>query len=146
MRGKFTVVLDTNVLLVSISSRSQFHWLFQGLLQNTFQIVITNEILTEYEEIISNKYSVPVAKNVIRTLLLLPNVAKVDVFYNWSLIRNDVDDNKFVDCAVAAGADYIVTNDRHFDVLKEIDFPTVKVVNISLFETLLHENQRSQPD
>ena len=146
MRGKFTVVLDTNVLLVSISSRSQFHWLFQGLLQNTFQIVITNEILTEYEEIISNKYSVPVAKNVIRTLLLLPNVAKVDVFYNWSLIRNDVDDNKFVDCAVAAGADYIVTNDRHFDVLKEIDFPTVNVVNISLFETLLHENQRSQPD
>lgn len=139
MKGKFKVVLDTNVLLVSISSRSQYHWLFQGLLQNEFQIVITNETLMEYEEIISNKYSVSVAKNVIRTLLLLPNVDKIDVFYNWSLIVNDVDDNKFVDCAVAASVDYIVTNDRHFNVLKEIDFPAVNVVNISQFQTLLHE-------
>lgn len=139
MKDKFKVVLDTNVLLVSISSRSQYHWLFQGLLQNEFQIVITNEILMEYEEIISNKYSVSVAKNVIRTLLLLPNVDTIDVFYNWSLIVNDVDDNKFVDCAVAASVDYIVTNDRHFNVLKEIDFPAVNVVNISQFQALLHE-------
>lgn len=141
MKGKFKVVLDTNVLLVSISSRSQYHWLFQGLLQNQFQIVITNEILMEYEEIISNKYSVPVAKNVIRTLLLLPNVDKIDVFYNWSLIINDVDDNKFVDCTIAASVDYIVTNDRHFNILKKIEFPAVNVVNISQFQTLLYEEQ-----
>ena len=144
MKDKFKVVLDTNVLLVSISSRSQYHWLFRGLLQNEFQIVITNEILMEYEEIISNKYAVSVAKNVIRTLLLLPNVDKIDVFYNWSLIVYDVDDNKFVDCAVAANVDYIVTNDRHFNVLKEIDFPTVNVVNISQFQTLLYEEQQPQ--
>lgn len=143
MKDKFKVVLDTNVLLVSVSSRSQYHWLFQGLLQNEFQIVITNEILMEYEEIFSNKYSVSVARNVIRTLLLLPNVDKIDVFYNWSLIVNDVDDNKFVDCAVAASVDYIVTNDRHFNVLREVEFPSVNVVNINQFLTLLHEEQPS---
>lgn len=137
MKDRYKVVLDTNVLLVSISSRSQYHWLFQGLIQNEFQIVITNEILTEYEEIISAKYSVSVAKNVVRTLLLLPNVDKIDVFYNWSLIINDVDDNKIVDCAVAASVDYIVTNDRHFNVLKEIEFPAVNVVNISQFKVVL---------
>jgi putative PIN family toxin of toxin-antitoxin system len=131
--------LDTNVLLVSISSKSPYHWLFQGIVQQEFQVVITNEILTEYEEIISNKYSVAVAKNVIRTLLLLPNVIKSDVFYNWLLITFDNDDNKFVDCAIAANADYIVTNDRHFDVLKEVNFPVVNVINISQFQTLLHE-------
>lgn len=138
MKDKFKIVLDTNVLLVSISSRSQYHWLYQGLLQNEFQIVVTNEILMEYEEIISNKYSVSVAKNVIRTLLLLPSVDKIFVFYNWSLIANDVDDNKFVDCAVAASVDYIVTNDRHFNVLKEIEFPSVNVININAFQALLH--------
>ncbi len=139
MKDKFTVVLDTNILLVSISSRSRYHWLFQGLLQNEFQAVITNEILMEYEEIIADKYSVSVAKNVVRTLLLLPNVDKIDVFYNWSLIANDVDDNKFVDCAVAASVDYIVTNDRHFNVLRGIDFPAVDIVNLGQFQTLLHE-------
>lgn len=108
-------------------------------MQNTFQIVITNEILMEYEEIISNKYSIAVAKNVVRTLLLLPNVIQIDVFYNWYLIVNDVDDNKFVDCAVSASADYIVTNDRHFEVLRAVTFPLVNVINISEFQRLLQQ-------
>jgi predicted nucleic acid-binding protein len=77
------------------------------------------------------------AKNTIRTLLLLPNVIKSDVYYNWVLVKGDADDNKFVDCAIAANANYIVTNDRHFDVLKEIDFPVVNVVNIDQFRALL---------
>lgn len=137
MKSRLKVVIDTNVLLVSISSRSQYHWLFQGLLKNEFQIVITNEILTEYEEIISNKYSPAVAQNVIRTLLMLPNVSKIDVFYHWYLITSDVDDNKFVDCAAATNADFIVTNDRHFDVLKVVRFPVITVINIEQFQALL---------
>lgn len=137
MPNKLKVVLDTNVLLVSISSKSKYHWVFQQLLEQSFQMVITNEILMEYEEIISRKYSVTAAKSTIRTLLLLPNVIKSDVYYNWTLIGGDVDDNKFVDCAIAANADYIVTNDRHFDVLKEVDFPVVPVVDIHQFKTLL---------
>ena len=137
MSSNLTVVLDTNVLLVSISSKSKYHWLFQKLLEQSFQIVITNEILMEYEEIISKKYSVTAAKNTIRTLLLLPNVIKSDVYYNWVLVKDDADDNKFVDCAIVANANYIVTNDRHFDVLKKVDFPVVNVVDIDQFQVLL---------
>jgi len=137
MPNKLKVVLDTNVLLVSISSKSKYHWVFQQLLEQSFKMVITNEILMEYEEMVSRKYSVAAAKSTIRTLLLFPNVIKSDVYYNWALIGGDVDDNKFVDCAIAANADYIVTNDRHFDVLKEVDFPVVHVVDIHQFKTLL---------
>ena len=35
-----------------------------------------------------------------------------------------------VDCAIAGNANYIVSEDRHFDVLKEIDFPKVVVVSL----------------
>ena len=137
MKTNFKVVLDTNILLVSISGKSKYHWIFRKLLQQEFQIAITNEILTEYEEIISRKYSVAVAKNVTRALLLLPNVVKSDVYYNWLLITADADDNKFVDCAIAANADYIVTNDRHFNVLKDVKFPPVRIINIEQFRLLL---------
>ena len=89
------------------------------------------------QEIISKKYSIAAAKSTIRTLLLLPNVVKSDVYYNWALISGDVDDNKFVDCAIAANADFIVTHDRHFDVLNQIDFPVVNVIDIHQFQTLL---------
>ena len=50
-----------------------------------------------------------------------------------NLITVDPDDNKFVDCAISANAHYIVTNDHHYDVLKDIDFPKVNIVNIQQF-------------
>ena len=99
------------------------------LLQNKYDISITNEILNEYEEIISTKYSVQVASNVIRTLLLLNNVSLINVYYKWQLIQSDKDYNKFVDCAIASNADYIVTNDKHFNILTKIDFTKVKCIN-----------------
>ncbi|MCE7924724.1 MAG: hypothetical protein DYG98_16875 [Haliscomenobacteraceae bacterium CHB4] len=34
-----------------------------------------------------------------------------------------------MDCAIAAKADFIVTDDRHFNVLNNIAFPKVKVVS-----------------
>ena len=48
-------------------------------------------------------------------------------FYNFNLIEAD---NKFVDCAIAAHAKCIVTNDHHYDVLKTIPFPKVDVVRL----------------
>jgi predicted nucleic acid-binding protein len=48
-------------------------------------------------------------------------------------ITNDPDDNKFVDCAIASNADYIVSQDSHFDILKFIDFPKVNVIRLEEF-------------
>ena len=101
----------------------------------------TTDILSEYEEIISDKYSATVARNVIRTLLLLPNVIQVNVYYNWNLIRNDRDDDKFVDCAIASNADAIITHDKHFNILENISFPSVKIMNVSKFDSLYKSMQ-----
>jgi len=58
-------------------------------------------------------------------------------YFNLRLITNDEDDDKFVDCAFAANAACLVTNDRDFDVLKSVDFPSIKVVNIDEFKAIL---------
>jgi putative PIN family toxin of toxin-antitoxin system len=137
MKNKPRVVIDTNALLVSISSKSKYHWLFQKLIQSKFDVFITNEILLEYEEIISNKFNQKVARNVIRTLLLLPNVSLVKVYYIWNLIQKDPDDNKFVDCAVSSNVNFIITNDTDFDILRSIDFPKVQTISIQDFKNLL---------
>ena len=49
----------------------------------------------------------------------------------------DKDDDKFVDCAITAGADYIVTEDSHFDHLKQIPFPQLNVLTLDEFNNLL---------
>ena len=70
-------------------------------------------------------------------LLNLENLIKIDVYYEWKLIEKDADDNKFADAAIAGGADYIVTNDRHFDTLNKLEFPKLKVINMDEFIILL---------
>jgi putative PIN family toxin of toxin-antitoxin system len=137
MRSRLKVVLDTNILLVSISSKSKYHWIFSNLLDGKYELYITNEILLEYEEIISSKYSEDVAKNVIRTLLHLENVLLMTPFFKWNLIVNDKDDNKFVDCYLISNGNVLVSNDKHFECLKEIDFPKVNVIRIDDFRDIL---------
>lgn len=66
-----------------------------------------------------------------------PDVLQVNKYFFWNLITADPDDNKFVDCAVAASADYLVTEDKHFKVLKNIPFPPVTVVSMDDFLEVL---------
>ena len=52
--------------------------------------------------------------------------------YN-EILEQDPDDNKFVDCAIVAGAEYIVSEDAHFRVLDTIPFPCVSVKRLEEF-------------
>jgi len=137
MKNRLKVVLDTNVLLVSISSKSEYHWVFDKLINDEYDLFISNDILTEYEEIISKKYSFSVAREVVKSLLVLPNVFKTSIYFNWNLIKEDTDDNKFVDCAINSNSNILVTNDKHYQILKSIEFPKVNIANIDDFAVLL---------
>jgi predicted nucleic acid-binding protein len=99
----------------------------------------TTDIINEYGEILPRFYHPQFASDIINELLLSPNVVKTNNYYRWNLISIDPDDNKFVDCALNSGADYIVTNDRHFNILKNIGFPPIKVINIDTFKSLMDE-------
>ena len=132
-KTKKRVVVDTNVLLVSVSSFSKYHWIYQLIIRKEIEVFITNEILTEYFEIISKKFDLKTAKSVSRTLIELDNVNQTQIYFNFNLIKNDPDDNKFVDCAISSNADFLLTNDRDFNILKKTAFPKVNVVNIEEF-------------
>ena len=132
------VVLDTNVLLVSLPSHSPFHLIYRAVVEGRIRLFITNEIVTEYEEKISQRLRIDRTEIYLRELLNLPNVALIDVYFNWYKIEADPDDNKFVDCAVACNADYLVTNDRHFNVLNDAtDFPAVTIIKAEDFLKIL---------
>lgn len=74
--------------------------------------------------------------NVLNTISR-PNVIRKDPHYTFALIEADKDDNKFVDCAIAANAKCIVTEDKHFRVLKNIPFPKVEVLGREEFSLYL---------
>ena len=94
---------------------------------------ITNEILDEYQEILEQQITPTVAENVVMLLLNQTNVEFLDPHFRMGIITSDPDDNKFVDCAFAAGADYLVSEDSHFDILRDLPFPQLNLVTLDEF-------------
>lgn len=135
------VVLDTNVLLAALPQTSDTHIVFQHLLNGSFSLCVTTDILHEYEEVFQKRANYEVAALALDLLDILPNLERINKFYFWNLISVDPHDNKFVDCAIAANANFICTEDRHFNVLASIPFPAVSVISTQEFISLLH-NER----
>ena len=87
------IVLDTNCLLVIVPKQSQFRWLYDKILYSEIEVVVTTEILLEYEEQLALFYSPEFAEAIMKVLLNLPNVIKVSpISFNWLLIYQDPDD------------------------------------------------------
>ena len=135
------VVLDTNCLLQSLSARSPYYRVWEDFVLGKYVLCVSNEILEEYEEIIASHMSPLAARIAIEAILRANNVLKVDAQFRFGLITADVDDNKFGDCAIVANADYIVSEDRHFDILKTISFPKVEVKRLKDFVEELKANE-----
>lgn len=131
------IVLDTNCLISSLSRRGQYYPVWKGLQTGKYVLCVSTEILEEYAEIISQKMSVEVAANVIHLLLESQYVELINPYFRLQLIKDDQDDDKFVDCAFAANATYIVSDDKHYDVLKDIEFPKLLVLKLKEFLGLL---------
>lgn len=133
MKERRIVVLDTNCLVQSISQRSGYYPVWKSFISGEYDLCVSTEILEEYEEVIGNLMSPLAAKIVIEAILKAPNTKRLDPHFRFRLIEKDPDDNKFVDCAISAGADYIVSEDAHFRILKYIPFPTVYVIRLDEF-------------
>ena len=127
------IVLDTNCLIASLSKKGNYFPVWQGLHQGKYTLCVSNEILEEYEEILSLKTNATIASNVIQVIINSPFVEFINTYFHFHLIEQDKDDNKFVDCAIIAGADYVVSEDAHFRVLAEIPFPNVNVIRMDEF-------------
>ena len=139
MELKDRVVLDTNCLLASLSSRSVYFSIWQGFRSGFFTLCVSNEIIEEYQEIIARKTNASIARNVVNAIVESEYVEFIDPQFKLRLITKDHDDDKFVDCAFAANATYIVSEDTHFDELHTIPFPRILVLRINEFLNRLQQ-------
>ncbi len=132
------IVLDTNALIQSLPSKSRYHKIWEAFLSGVFSLCVSNEILSEYEEILSTHASPEVARNVVEAIARHPKTIYREAYFHFHLLSDiDKDDDKFVDCAITANADYIVTEDNHFTTLKQIDFPKLTILSLDEFYNTL---------
>ena len=131
------IVLDTNCLLQSLPSRSPYHQIWTDILYGKISLCVNTEILNEYEEILSQKTNSEIAKNVVEAIARLHTTVYQEIYVHFDLIKDDEDDNKFADCAVASDAEFIVTNDKHYNILKTTPWPDINIIDIQEFIKLL---------
>lgn len=131
------IVIDTNCLLAILPSVSPYHKVWEEFLEERLEFCVSTEILMEYEEVISQKTSSFFADIIIKALLNRRNLVRVSPTWRFQLITQDPDDNKFVDCAISGQAEILVSNDKHFNILNEIDFPAVTILRLQDFISTL---------
>ena len=127
------VVIDTNCLIQMMSKRSPYRPIWDAFLAQKFILCVSTEILDEYQEIVEQQTTAQIAENLVLLILNSINVRYVDPHFRLQLITADPDDNKFVDCAFAANADYLVSEDHHFKILESIPFPKLNLVTMDMF-------------
>lgn len=126
---------------MAISARNKYHQVWQAFVDGKYIMCLSTDILEEYEEVLSRNISPRVAEYVVSAIINRSNVFLTDVYFKFGLITQDPDDNKFVDCAIASNARFIVTEDKHFYVLKSIDFPKIDIIGIDQFiQEIEHES------
>ena len=134
------VVIDTNIIV------SGFGWdckpeVILKLVENRLILsYITHEIFQEISKVIKYpklKFSKQIQSGIIE--FLINNSISVVPKSTYKIIINDPDDDKFIDCAVEANADYIITGNKHLLDLK--NFGKIKIIKPDMFLEIFYENR-----
>lgn len=117
-----TVVLDTNTLVQMFGQASPHAPLKRALLEGRITLAVSTPMLLEYEEVISRLAGRARWEDVARMFTLISllhgTIREVTPSYRFRAITGDVDDDAFADCAIVANADFIITEDQHFNALR----------------------------
>jgi len=120
------IILDTNILIDATNDNFSFTWkIIDLVLQGKILAVASEKILKEYNLIIARNI-----KNKNDKQKLEDFIARVEIILvnkKLNIIPDDPEDEKFVECAVEANADYIISSDSHLLNLQK--YQNVKILN-----------------
>ena len=121
------VNVDTNFLISATQwDYSVAHKLLKKMILSDAKIFTTQDILDETAEVLERdfKYSKRECKNITEKILLFASL--IETNQKVDIIKDDLDDNKVIECAIESYSDYIVTYDRHLLKLKE--YKGIKII------------------
>ena len=111
--------------------------IYTAVLDERLEWLISTDIFFEYLEKLGVQSSGETAARLRQVFQFSASIVVVEPSYRWRLVSADADDDKFVDCAVAGNADYLITDDRHYRKLKDVKFPKLRVVTARQFLNVL---------
>ena len=127
------LVVDTNILFSGFNPKSYYYPILDGIYSGKYKLLISTSVLLEYEEILQRVFPKELLEQFWLFILTSENVIFVNPTFSFQLPFTDEDDQKFVDCAVCGSADFLITNDKHYNILKNVSFPKARVIKADTF-------------
>ncbi len=135
------VVLNTNVLISAILFGGKPRQILEKAISGEIQLCISESVLEELKGVLRRpKFSYsPEAVQVI-----LAELINISDFTNplkrLHVVSEDPEDDRILECAVEARADYIISGDIH--LLKLGGYRNIKILNPSMFLAEIYSRNR----
>jgi putative PIN family toxin of toxin-antitoxin system len=136
---RLKAVVDTNVLISGIFWRGAPFEVLDAWQQRRFDLAISSPILHEYQRVFNEigvKHSVPAIGHILELIALHSEMVQPVSFAKP--VCADPDDDKFLEAAIAAEADYVVSGDAALLTLKH--YRGIDIVKPSQFLNLLSQS------
>ena len=125
------VVLDTNILISACLKPDGLEARVVAMaLSGKVEACVTGAIVDEYDEVLRRRKFHAVQDCAESLLTRLRGCSRLVVTTETLFVATDEDDNRFLECVAAAGAEYLITgNLRHYPA----EYGTARVVNARSF-------------
>ena len=134
------VVLDTNIFISGIHWSGSSEKILYAWFDNRFEFVCSESIIEEITETLMN-FRIPLSMNDLLKWIIIISERAVIVKPSEKLdiVKEDPDDNKFFEAAIAGNAQYIISQDKHLLRIKE--FRRVKIITPEKFLKILESTK-----
>ena len=136
--NNFIVVLDTNVYISGAFWSGKPYLVVRKAVKQEIIAFISDGIIKELKKVLIRDFNID-KKNIeeiVKAILLFAHL--IEPTDKVSVIKDDTDDNKIIECALACKADFIITQDNHLLKLKE--FKGIKIITPRQFLDLICRN------
>ena len=136
------IVIDTNVLISGVFFGGYPRKILEAVIDNHIKACATVDIVEEYKEIVAEM--IERKQGYIRNDILMPLIAKLILTNKRTNIKvcRDVDDDKFISCAIDSKSLYIVSGDK--DLLSIGTYEDVEIITAAEFyNRYLHSAKES---
>ena len=125
-------VADTNVLISATFWKGDSFKIIEKVEDKEIELILSEAIIKEYNRVLNyEEIQEKIKDNSLDTRFVLEELIEMAVIVDpkkkLKVVKDDPDDDKFLETALEGNADYIVSQDKHLLKLKE--FRGIKIVN-----------------
>ena len=131
------IVFDTNIYISAfVIPGGNAEKAYLHAIDGNFELCTSVAILTELARKLDEKFGWEKQK-IVQLITSISDVATVFKTTPWLKVVSDDPDNRILECAIKAEADFLVTGDKH--LLKLRNYRNFEIIKLSTFLTILHQ-------